>query len=180
MLPFSWDIYLLTRFYEPLNFLFWKFPHYSLLKKLAVSSEKYQYFILLGSVFSQKCLLSLFHELFTSCSGITDPWCFCRPKLLCAFYQKKLVSSSLRHQCVVLLLSTFCKKLLDFDQDNFWHFRVFLKQKGQSGKKIMNNRNLMPLKDVNHHIVSRPEIFFWIQGDALNRQLFKVSWPRQF
>ena len=108
------------------------------------------------------------------------PLMFLSSKITPCVLSKKLVSSSLRHQCVVLLLSTFCKKFLDFDLDNFWHFRVFLKQKGQSGKKIMNNRNLMPLKDVNHHIVSRPEIFFWIQGDALNSQLFKVSWPRQF
>ena len=37
---------------------------------------------------------------------------------------KKLLSSSLLHQCLVLLPSAFCQKLSDFDQDNFWHFRV--------------------------------------------------------
>ena len=74
-------------------------------------------------------------------------------KALPTLYQKKLVSSSLLHQCLVLLLSTFCQKLPDFDQDNFWHFRVRLRQKGQSGKKIVNSRNLMLLKDVKQHIV---------------------------
>ena len=74
-------------------------------------------------------------------------------KVLPTLYQKKLVSSSLLHQCLILLLSTFCQKLPDFDQDNFWYFRVRLRQKGQSGKKIVNSRSLMLLKDVKQHIV---------------------------
>ena len=94
--------------------------------------------------------------------------------------KKKIVSSSLLHQCLVLLLSTFCQKFPDFDQDNFWHFRVPLKQKGQSRKKIMNDRNLMFLRGVYRHIVSGRSKFFWVHGDALKSQLFKVFWPRQF
>ena len=35
---------------------------------------------------------------------------------------------------MVLLLSTFCQKFPDFDQANFWHIRVLLKQKQQLGK----------------------------------------------
>ena len=48
---------------------------------------------------------------------------------------KKLLSSSLLHQCVVLLLSAFCLKFPDFEQANFWHLWVLLKQKQEPGKK---------------------------------------------
>ena len=134
MLPFSWAIYLLIGHYEPLNFLLCKSPLSSPLKKLAVSSAKYQCLVLLASIFGQKYLLSLFHGLFTWCSGIMNPWNFWSWKVLPAFYQKKLFSSSLLHQCMVLLLSTFCQKFSDFDEANFWHIRVLLKQKQQLGK----------------------------------------------
>ena len=157
-------------------------PSYSLLSKLAFSSAKYQCRDLLAFIFGQQCLLSLFPVLFTCCSGIMNPWNFWNVKVLRTLYQKKkkIVSSSLLHQCLVLLLSTFFQKFPDFDQDNFWHFRVPLKQKGQSRKKIMNDRNLMFLRGVYRHIVSGRSKFFWVHGDALKSQLFKVFWPRQF
>ena len=48
---------------------------------------------------------------------------------------KKLVASILLHKCLVLLLSNFCQKFPDFDQDNFWHFQVLLKQNRPVTKK---------------------------------------------
>ena len=80
--------YLLIGHYEPLNFLLRKSALSSPLKKLAVSSAKYQCLVLLASIFSQKCLLSLFHGLFTCCSGIMNPWIFWSWKVLPTLYQK--------------------------------------------------------------------------------------------
>ena len=49
---------MLIRHYEPLNFLLCKRPLRGLLEKLAVSSAKYQCFVLLASIFDQKLFLA--------------------------------------------------------------------------------------------------------------------------
>ena len=63
-----------------------------------------------------------------------EPLKFSELKSTPCIISKQLVSSSLLHQCMVLLLSAFCQKFPDFDQANFWHIRVLLKQKQQLGK----------------------------------------------
>ena len=54
------------------------------------------------------------------------------------------------------------------------------KTKTRAGKKIENSRNAMLLKDADHHVVSGPQKFSWVHGDALKSQLFKVFWLRKF
>ena len=93
---------------------------------------------------------------------------------------KKILVSSAPDQSLVLLLSTFCQKFPDFDQDNVRHFRALLKQKGQAGEKIVNSRNLMFLEDVNHDIVLSPQKKFWVQGEVLKSNFLKVFRPRHF
>ena len=52
--PFSWVIYLLLRYYEPLNFLVYKSAPRRLPKELFVSSARRQCLVLLSYTFSQK------------------------------------------------------------------------------------------------------------------------------
>ena len=134
-----------------------------------------------ASIFGQKIFVIPFSwDIFTCFSGIINSWNFWCAKVLLVVCQKKLLVSSAPDQSLVLLLSTFCQKFPDFDQDNVRHFRALLKQKGQAREKIVNSRNLMFLEEVNHDIVFSPQKNFWVQGEALKSNFLKVFRPRHF
>ena len=63
-------------------------------------------------------------------------------RVLCRLLKESTVSSALV-QSLVLFKFRFSKKLYYFDKNSFPLFRALLKQKGQSGKKIVNSRNFI-------------------------------------
>ena len=83
-------------------------------------------------------------------------------------------SSRAFYHCLVLLPFTFTNNFINFNYNFFWYFREYLKQKTQPRKKILNSRNVMFTEDFNHHMFSGPTNVFWVQGEVLNRDHFKV------
>ena len=84
--------------------------------------------------------------------------------------------------CLVLLTLTFTNNFINFFYVFFFfffffflHIRALLKRKGLPGKKFVNSRSLVYLKDSNFCEFSGLEKFFLVHGKTLNRDIFKKS-----
>ena len=86
---------------------------------------------------------------------------------------KELVVSTALHQCLVLLPPTFTQNFTSFDLDEFSQFRVLLKLKGQSGKKIVNSRNFLFIRTLITMCFRILEKIFEYRGRAWTGTIFK-------
>ena len=86
---------------------------------------------------------------------------------------KELVVSTALHQCLVLFPPTFTQNFTSFDLDEFSQFRVLLKRKGQSGKKIVNSRNFLFIRTLITMCFRILEKIFEYRGRAWTGTIFK-------